>query len=109
VTFHLEFTTKARLEFTEAALWWAEKRSAEQAARWYDRFEAAIESIADNPLGYGRAREDDLYEFESTLYQLLFGLGRRPTHCALFQVREDRIYIVAIRHVAQQDVTPSDV
>ena len=53
------------------------------------------------------AREDELFPF--SLHQLLFGVGNKPTHRALFRVRDDKVLVHMIRHLAQDDVTPNDV
>ena len=107
MTYRVTFTTKARLEFFEAALWWAENRDEAQAARWLEGFQGAIDSLADNPQRHAVARENDLFPF--TLRQLLYGLSSKPTHRALFRVREDDVVIIyGIRHVRQRDFTPGD-
>lgn len=105
--YRITFTSKARLEFNQAALWWAEHRSREQAARWLEGFEAAIASLARNPDKHSVAREDESFPF--SLRQLLFGLGSTPTHRAIFRIREDDVVIYGIRHVAQRDLSPDDV
>ena len=107
MTYRITFTSKAKLEFNEAAIWWAENRSAEQAARWLDRFQAAIETLVRDPERLPRARESHLFPFP--LRQLIFGLGSKPTHRALFRVREHDVLIYGIRHLAQQDVSPEDL
>jgi len=37
--------------------------------------------------------------------QLTYGIGNKPTHRAVFEVRGDTVYVVAIRHLAQDDLT----
>jgi hypothetical protein len=41
--------------------------------------------------------------------QLLYGLGKRKTHRALFAVHEQRVVVHAIRHLSQLDVTIDDI
>lgn len=53
------------------------------------------------------AHENDAFPF--CVRQLVYGLGRTKTHRALFEVRDDRVVIFAIRHLAQADVTPEDL
>lgn len=108
MTYRVAFTSKSRLEFFETALWWAENRDAAQAARWLEGFQASIDSLTENPERHAVAHETELFRFP--LRQLLYGLGSRPTHRALFRVREDKVVIIyGIRHVKQQDFTPSDI
>jgi plasmid stabilization system protein ParE len=94
---------------TDSAVWWAENRSAEQALRWLDGFEQAIAALAEHPERHGVAREDGLYDLPYTVRQLLYGIGRKPSHRAVFEVRGDTVYVVAIRHLAQDDLSPNDL
>lgn len=100
-------TSKAEAQLYQASVWWAENRDATEAARWLTGFEAAIGSLANNSERHGVASEDTLFSF--TVRQLLFGLGRKPTHRAVFEVRGDEVIVHAIRHVAQQSLTPEDL
>jgi len=44
-----------------------------------------------------------------TTRELHYGSGRRTTHRVLFRVLEHNVVeVMAIRHFAQQDVTPDD-
>ena len=102
--YRVTITSKAEAELYQAALWWAEHRSQEQAYRWLEGFEAALASLSEVPEQLPLAREDA--EFPFSLYQLLYDLGTKPTHRALFRIRNDEVIIYGIRHLAQQDVTP---
>ncbi len=42
-------TPKAKIELYSDAYWWALHRDAEQAARWLEGFEKAIERLARDP------------------------------------------------------------
>ena len=97
---------RAKQDLRHAAAWWAENRSAEQAARWYDGFVEAIQSLGENPLRWPFARENG--EFPHELRELHFGLGRPPTHRAVFTVRGEAVIVLAVRHAAQRDVAPED-
>ena len=43
------FTERAERELEQAAEWWAEHRSVDQARRWYAGFSDVIASLAQNP------------------------------------------------------------
>ncbi len=107
MTYRIAFTSKAKIEISQAALWWAENRSREQAARWLEGFESAIATLSENPEKHSEARESEAFPF--SLRQLFFGLGSKPTHRAIFRIREDEVTIYGIRHVAQRDVSPDDI
>jgi plasmid stabilization system protein ParE len=107
MTHRVTFTSKAKREFNEAAIWWAEHRSVEQAAQWLDGLESAILQLAEDPERHPLAREDEHFSF--SLRQLLFGIGPKPTHRLLYRVRDDEVIIYGVRHVARRDVRPEDI
>jgi len=98
---------EAEEQIVDSARWWAEHRSAEQAARWYAGIVDAIDTLADNPQRCPLARENPAFPYE--LRELHFGLGSRPTHRVLFTIRPDAVVVLSVRHGAQQDVTPEDL
>jgi len=107
VTFRVTITSKAQAELYGAALWWAEHRSAEQAFRWLEGFEAVLQSLAEDPERHGLAPESERFPF--VLRQVVYGLGSKPTHRAVFRIREGEVIVYGIRHLAQRDITPEDV
>ena len=100
-------TDRAHAEMEAAYLWWAENRSQSQAAKWYNAFAEAIESLAKNPARCPVSREND--QFPNEIHDLYFGIGRRRTHRAVFTIRRDLVLVLSVRHLAQQDLTPDDV
>jgi plasmid stabilization system protein ParE len=64
MNYRVSFTAKSRGEFYEAALWWAEHRDVDQAARWIDGFQAAINGLGENPQRHAVIRETDLYDWK---------------------------------------------
>ena len=97
----------ARLDIQDQQNWWAEHRSADQAARWYAGFFQALLQLETNPELFRRAPEDGLWPF--TVRQLNYGLGRRATHRALFVVRKNEVVVLRVRHLAQDALTSDDV
>ena len=100
-------TARAKIQLYESALWWAENRDLNQAADWLEAFDVATAEIARQPERYPTAREDDLFDY--TLRRHTFGIGKKHTHRILFEVRYETIYVRAIRHLHQDDVTPADL
>src|SRR5438046_1440527 len=90
-------------QLAQCALWWAEHRSSAQAERWLDGFEQAIVELANNPEQHGLTQENSFYDLPYPARQLLFGLSTKPTHRAVFEIRGDTVYVLAIRHLAQDD------
>jgi plasmid stabilization system protein ParE len=107
VTYRVTILPRAKLQLVEQCCWWSEHRSAEQAFRWLDGFEAALGSLADSPDRYAVARESD--QFDIAIRELHFGLGSRPTHRAVFGIRGDEVIVYAVRHLAQRDLGPDDL
>jgi plasmid stabilization system protein ParE len=102
-------TSRARRQLTDSARWWGENRSLEQAARWLDGLEIALASLGENPQRHSLARESEIYELPFPVRQLLYGIGSKPTHRAVFEVRGNTVYVVAIRHLFQDDLAAEDL
>jgi hypothetical protein len=83
------------------------KSSAEQAFRWLDGFDQALNSLANNTERCCLARENDA--FEAVIRELHYGLGRNATHRAVFEIRDDEVIVHSIRHLAQWDLIPDDL
>jgi len=107
MTYEVLLTTKVERELREAADWWEEYRSADEAERWYKGIVTAIQSLESNPQRCSIAREDT--DLHIPLRELHYGLGSRPTHRVVFTIRPDRIVVHAVRHVAQRDLTEADL
>jgi plasmid stabilization system protein ParE len=89
------------------AVWWSENRSADQAIRWLDGFEKALATLADKPERCVIARESDA--FATAIRELHYGLRGKPTHRAVFEIRDDEVIVHSVRHFAQRDLTPDDL
>ena len=100
-------TEQAEREIQSAFNWWAEHRSKLQADRWYAGLAKAIAGLSENPERHGPSREMDRFAIE--IRDLLFGLGRRPTHRAVFTIRGEEVVVLTVRHMAQQDLSPDDI
>jgi plasmid stabilization system protein ParE len=107
MTHDVVLTRRAARELEDAADWWAEHRSPNEAARWYAGFSDAIASLERKPDGFPLAREDGLFPYE--IRELHYGLGSRPTHRAVFTIRPDMVLVLAIRHTAQAELTEEDL
>ena len=105
--YRVVLTSRAHIEAAEAALWWAEHRSPEQAARWYQELHEVLERLSENPERHSYAKEND--SFTVTLRQVLFGVGRKRTHRIVFHLKEDIATVVSIRHLAQSDIVADDL
>ena len=104
--YRILITEQAHEELRSSCSWWAENRSPPQAERWYNGFVEAMLSLADNPQRCPPVPEQDDIPFEAR--QLVFGLGRRPTHRAVFMVHSDQVLVLRVRHLAQELLSAED-
>jgi plasmid stabilization system protein ParE len=89
----------ARTDIAECFRWWAIHRATEQADRWHDVCERAIDSLAQKATSCALAPENDSFPVE--LRQLNFGVGRRPTHSILFTIRPEHVYVLRVQHLGR--------
>ncbi|MBI3837036.1 MAG: type II toxin-antitoxin system RelE/ParE family toxin [Planctomycetia bacterium] len=106
MTFEVVLTTKAHEQLEAAHAWWAQHRSASQAARWYNEFARALVILAENPERWPLSAESGVFPVE--IRDLRFGAGSRPTHRAVFTIRDGLILVLAIRHLAQRALETDD-
>lgn len=107
MTNRVVFTRRAERELESAAEWWAAHRSPSQAAPWYMGFSEALASLSHNPERYPVAPENGRFLYE--IRELHYGLRSRPTHRAIFTIRDDMVLVLTIRHFAQADLTEGDL
>jgi plasmid stabilization system protein ParE len=86
-------------------LGWLITRSPSAAARWHAQLMEAIRSLQDNPERCGLAPESEWYPGE--LRQLLHG-KRKAVYRILFEIRSDAVYILRVRHSAQDLLGPEE-
>ena len=106
MTYAVKLVPRAKIQLCNSALWWAEHRSAEQAVRWLEGFEAALQLLSHNPERWPLASEDDAVPFE--IREMTYGLGRHKTHRAVFEIRQHEVVVYAIRHLAQDTLNPDE-
>ena len=107
MSLRIVITEQAEREMQSAFDWWAEHRSKRQADRWYAGLAKAIADLSENSKRHGHSRESNHFAYE--IRDLLFGLGRRPTHRAVFTIRGEEVVVLTVRHVAQEDLSPEDI
>ena len=100
-------TSRAKKQLYESALWWSEHRSTAQAIQWLQGFETAIADLAFE------AERQPLIPEELSLprefRQITYGVARRKSHRAVFEIRNERVFVHAIRHLAQDSLTADDL
>jgi plasmid stabilization system protein ParE len=99
--FNVVIARKAAREI-ETQYNWLSERSESAANRWRNSLLQAIETLAENP---ERCPEAPEAEWHSGLRQLLHG-KRRQVHRILFEIREQIVVILRVRHAAQEFLGP---
>ncbi|MDZ4850369.1 MAG: type II toxin-antitoxin system RelE/ParE family toxin [Pirellulaceae bacterium] len=97
--FRLTILPSAEVDIEWTFAWWGENRSMEQATRWYSEIFKAIQSLRDFPERCPIAPESDIYP--SGVRALFFGIGPHPSHRILFTIVDSDVFILRIRHLAQ--------
>lgn len=106
MSYQLRVMPRAQVQLCNAALWWAENRSAKQAAAWPEGFEAALSKLAIDPQRWPLATESVDVGIE--IRQMNYGIGRSKTHRAVFEICDRDVVVHAIRHLAQDALHADD-
>jgi hypothetical protein len=101
------YRSRLRKVYWSSAPGWAKNRSAEQANRWYTGVVRRLLDLEHHPERHRLAFEDGLWPYQ--LRQIVFGLGRRPSHRELFVVRSADVVVLRVRHLAQAPLEETDV
>ncbi len=75
--------------------------------RWADSVYDQIETLADFPESNGLSAENDEFPYE--IRDKLIGLGSRSGYRAVFTIKDDTVYVLAVRRGAENSILPSDV
>jgi plasmid stabilization system protein ParE len=105
MTYWVQITDKALAEIDEALAWYA-KRSVPAAVRWYLKLREAIRSLDSNPERHELAPECEWYPGE--LRQMLFG-KKRGIYRVLYEIREETVIVLRVRHSAQDLLRPDSM
>ena len=89
------------------AVWWADHHSVDQAIKWFDEVRRQILSLNRRPESHGLAEENDDFPYE--IRNKLVGLGARRSYRAVFTIRDDVVFVLAVLHSAQDSLCPADV
>jgi plasmid stabilization system protein ParE len=100
-------TTTAKRHLHEKYRWLQEHVSQREADRWYDGLLRALDKLGHRPERFTVIHEES--DFGVQLREMLYGIGRRKTHRIIFAVRPEAVIVHAIRHVAEDELTPDDL
>ncbi len=102
----VRLTSRAQSQVQHAFDWYAGSSSA-VAQHWY---EALIDCLKRLPtIAHTCPLAAESPKFPVPIREVTFGSGRKKTHRILFVVRPDAIIVYAVRHLAQDDVSPDNL
>jgi plasmid stabilization system protein ParE len=106
MNYRVVLSARAERDRDAAYAWYSENYSIEFANRWYNGITQAMYSLAEQPLRWAVAHENDRFSFE--LRELLYG-PRLHKHRVLFTIEDKRVAVLHIRHSSQRDLKPDDL
>ena len=78
----------------------------ETAARWFNRFEKALQTLSTHPTRCPLAPENDLVD--QPVYQFFYG-KRSARYRALFTIEGDRVFVLHIRRGTMDKAAEADL
>ena len=100
----VQITKPTQADIEEAFIWWSDNRSASQATQWYQQIIEAIATLQRMPDRCPLVPE--LALSMTGIRQLLFGVGRHPTHRIIFVIEDDLVTVLRVRHHRQGEIGP---
>ena len=105
MTYHVILQRLAVQDLDDAFVW-AARKAPVTAARWFDRFQAALQRLDTNPQRCPRAREQHLVDIE--LREILF--GKTPNvYRVIFMIDRDTVRVLRIRRAQRRPLTRKQV
>jgi plasmid stabilization system protein ParE len=99
-------TARAEEDRDRAFEWYAANYSIEFAIRWFNGITRAMRSLSNRPERCHRARESEVFNVD--VLELLHG-RRRTKHRILFQIYNDMVLVLRIRHSAQDELKNDEI
>lgn len=93
-------SVRATKQIDQSAEWWAHHRSIEQASRWLAEIHDAIAQLAERAEMFPTC--PDAKPSSRDIREMLFGLSGKVTHRVIYSLTDERVMIIAVRHVAQR-------
>ncbi|MCL1473607.1 type II toxin-antitoxin system RelE/ParE family toxin [Argonema antarcticum] len=105
MTFQVEITPIAETQIEQAYCWYRE-RNPEFADRWFRGLMNAIATLQEKPRRCAEAVEHEIFTEE--VRQLLYGKSKN-IYRVLFTIRDPKVYVLYVRHIAQAPLTVDDL
>jgi plasmid stabilization system protein ParE len=105
--YRLVITDRATRKLQSTYSWLEQHRSPALAKRWYEKFVAAISTLPSQADRYAAISEK--VDYPHVLREMHFGLGKTPTHRAIFAIVHNEVVVLTIRHVAEDVLTDQEI
>lgn len=105
--FRVIIMPRAEADIEVNARWWAAHHSVQQSVLWFDAVHEQLKSLSALPESYGLSAEGDRFPYE--IRDKPIGLGSHRAYRAVFTIRENSVYVLAVRRAAQDVVRPNEV
>jgi len=107
MNYRVTILPRAEADIERNASWWVARYSTQQAADWFWTVRDQLETLSESPESYGLSVENDLFPYE--IRDKLVGLGSRLRYRAIFTIRNDEVFVLAVRAGEEDRVSPGDV
>ena len=103
----VEILPRAEEDIERNAKWWADHHDVDQAVEWFYAVREQILALAQFPESHGLSAENDEFPYE--IRDKLIGLGSHPSYRAVFTVRDETVFVLAVLRGAQDSLGPDEV
>ncbi len=105
--FRVTILPRAEEDIERNVRWWAEHHIAAEAANWFFTVRQQILALNQLPERHGLSAENDDFPYE--IRDALIDLGSRRSYRAVFTIRDDTVFVVAVLRSAQDVLHASDI
>lgn len=105
----LRITRQAIKDIDANKFWWEQHRSVEQANEWEEAVFHEIETLSDHASICPPSRENGRKGITYALQDKRIGLRKTYTHRAVFTIKDDTVFVLAVRSTRQRDLEADDL
>ena len=104
MNYRVAISANARADIHEVTRWLEKERSAALAESWLEGLYRALKALETHPERCPLAMENDKFAFE--IRELLHGRSKRGKYRIVFEIIDDTVYILYVRHSARDEIEP---
>lgn len=102
--YRIELTASAKTDIRETTRWLRDRASPAAADKWLAGLYQAIGSLETRPLRCPVAAES--HKFPEEIRELLYGRQKKHKYRIIFEIVEDTVYVLYVRHAARDEIEP---